>query len=132
MKLKSEKGFAITDIAISIVVLFIFISLIAILSYNINSYFRETEIRTQAAEIAVREIEDVKTKTIDEVQSIDEPQEISDAEGFFKSVTVEDYSSLKDSIVEPNYVKKVTVTIQYKFKKNTESIKLSTIITKET
>ena len=34
MKLKSEKGFTGVDVAIAVVVLFIFVSLIAIMSYR--------------------------------------------------------------------------------------------------
>ena len=37
MKIKSEKGIVGADIAIAVVVIFIFVSLISILIYNINS-----------------------------------------------------------------------------------------------
>ena len=54
--MKSEKGYIGVDIAISIVVLFIFVSLIASLSYRVNSSSQEIELKSKASELAVSEI----------------------------------------------------------------------------
>lgn len=131
MKIKSEKGFTVTDIAIAIVILFIFISLIAILSYNLNSSSQEVELKAQAIEIGVQEIERLKTKTFDEIDTEEtELHEIENKDGFYEQILVQDYNEI-NSERDAGYVKKATVRIEYKFKKKNKSIELSTIISKE-
>ena len=63
MKMKSEKGFTGIDIAISVTVLFIFVSIIAVLTYNINSSSKEVELKEEAINLAIDEIEKIKRKT---------------------------------------------------------------------
>ena len=41
MKLRSEKGFTGIEIAVSVVIIFIFVSIIAILNYRISSTAKE-------------------------------------------------------------------------------------------
>lgn len=61
MKIKSEKGFTGIDIAIAIVLVFIFVALIATLSYRISSTSKELDLKVDATYHAVDEIEKVKT-----------------------------------------------------------------------
>ena len=132
MQIKSEKGFAATDIAIAIVVLFIFVSLIAILAYSFNSTTKEIELKSQATTIAVNEIEKMKNKTIEELEKEDKSyrQSTEVQEGFFRQIEVIDYADEKPDKI-PGFVKKVTVKIQYKFKQQTQTVELSTIVSKE-
>ena len=132
MKMKSEKGFTPVDIAISVVILFIFISLISILSYNFNSSAKEIELKTQATNIAITEIEKIKNKTIEELESQKDIYSKSEQiqEGYTREVEIKDYHDI-DSTKESGIVKKVTVKIKYKFKKQIETIELSTIVSKE-
>lgn len=130
--MKSEKGYTGVDIAISIVVLFIFVSLIATLSYNFNSTSRAIQLKAQATAMAVSEIETIKNKTIEDIQTEDTTyrQTTQIQEGFYRTITVQDYHDIDESKI-PGLVKKITVQIQYKFKKEIETIELSTIISKE-
>ena len=127
MNVKSEM-----DIAISIVVLFIFVSLIAMLSYHLNSSAKEIELKAQATEIAVEEIEKLKNVSFDRIDDSNtaEISEIPEQRGFYKNVQVEDYAD-----IEPNkdseIVKRVIVTIQYNYKNVPQKIELSTIRSKE-
>ncbi|MCI8412299.1 MAG: type II secretion system protein [Clostridia bacterium] len=128
MKLKSEKGFTGIDIAISIVVLFIFVSLIASLIYNYNISSKEATRKSTALELAINEIENIKTKEIDAINN--ETTETTE-EGFFKTIEIKDYADIAKEPKEENIVKKVTVKISYMSNGKEENVELSTIVTKE-
>ncbi len=132
VKMKSEKGYAGVDIAISILVLFLFVSLIATLSYQANSSSKEIELKSKATQIAVTEIELLKNKTWNDITTEDityrETTEIE--EGYFRTIQVQDYHELDDT-KNIDIVKKITVQIEYRFKGKTETVKLSTMIAKE-
>ena len=112
------------------------------LFYNFNSTSNEVKLKAEATNLAVDTIEKIKNMSIDSVyedldqQKIkytrhaeeEQPEEIE--EGFYRTVIIEDYSEIDSEKVE-NIVKKVTVKIQYKFKKEIETIELSAIISKE-
>lgn len=131
MNVKSEKGYTGIDIAISIVVLFIFVSLIAMLAYHLNSSAKEIELKAQATEIAVEEIERLKNVSFQNIDfEASETAELSEQKGFYETVNVEDYYQI-DSSKEENTVKKVTVKIQYNYKNELQQIELSAIVSKE-
>ena len=140
--MKSEKGFTGIDIAIAVIILFIFISLIAVLSYNINSSSKEMELKTEAINLAVEEIEKLKNKPFNNLISELESegvkcgnseetaslQEIK--EGFYRKIIIMDYHDI-DNAKLPDIVKKVTVQIEYKFKAKDQKVELSTLLSKE-
>lgn len=140
MKIKSEKGFTGIDMAISVIVLFIFVSLIALLIYNFNSSTKEVELRSEATYLAIDEIENIKNEGFEAIETIrydeenpyyiDEETETTD---FYKKVIVQDYADLNpgDTTIIPNLVKKVTVQISYMFKGKTQTVELSTVLSKE-
>ena len=140
--MKSEKGFTGVDIAISVVVLFIFVSLIISLIYGINSSSKEVELKSEATALAVEEIENIKTKKIETLESELDNQEIKygaseqEAEtqqikdGFYRRIIIQDYNDLDKSKV-PDIVKKVTVQILYRFKAQEQKVELSTVLSKE-
>ena len=131
MKIKNENGFTGIDAAIAIGVLFIFVTLIAVLSYNFNSSLEEAELKSQALEIAVEQIEKMKNKTITELntENTEYRQEQEIQTGYTSKIDVIDYADITTGKVR-DIVKKITVTIKYKFKKQIQSVELSTIISK--
>lgn len=137
MKLKSEKGFTGVDIAISIVVLFIFVSLIAMLIYNFNISAKQATRKTTAINLAIEEIENIKNKGFTELENIDTTPNIETGEeGFLKTIVVEDYKDIAETegITEAKkkeLVKRVKVTISYNSQGKEENVELSTILTKE-
>lgn len=146
MKLKEQKGVTGIDIAISIVVLFIFVSLIASLIYNYNVSVKESARKTQALDLAINEIENIKKEgflskyeginsrstTYADGTVIEKNKAIEDNEGFFKTVSIMDYTDISGKEnEEKDIVKKITVKISYMSNWNEENIELSTIITKE-
>ena len=142
MNVKSQKGFTGVDIAIAIAVLFIFVTLISILFYNFNSTSNEIEVEAKALEIAIQEIEKIKSKNIENVlqelttEKIAYGKNANEAEaqeiqkGFYRKVIVEDYSDNHPGATT-GLVKKITVQIQYKLKKEIKTLELSTILSKE-
>ncbi len=130
MNWKSEKGYTGIDIAVAVVVLFLFVSIIAFLSYGMNSKTREIELQSEATHLAVEEIETLKNSNFEELESKTiEKQEMA-KQGFYKTIKVEDYADINSEKTR-GLVKKVTVQIQYMFKAKEQKIELSTIVTKE-
>ncbi len=124
MKSQAEGGFTGTSIAIAIVIIFIFVSLIAMLLYNYNSGMRDVQLKAKATEIAISEIENIKSMNFSDVEAVD-AKEVET--GFYKSVILVDYADI-NSEATSDLVKKVTVEISYKFKQKINKVALSTII----
>ncbi len=143
MKIKSERGFTGIDIAISVIVLFIFVSLIAMLVYNSNSSTREVELKSEATYLAIDEIEKIKNAGFDKYDTLNSRSTVDEdgnqlrnqptgTEGFYKTIIIEDYAELnpEDTTIIPNLVKKITVQISYRFKAENQVVELSTILSK--
>lgn len=151
--MKNQKGYTGVDIAISVVVITIFIALIGTLVFNFNSGSDEMEYKSKALDYAINEIERLKALDINDQEIIDfetatsndtaAENEILDENdkgtGYYIKIEVVDASS-EDIMSEgdlgnreriPGLVKKVTVTVSYKFRNQTKSVELSTIISKE-
>lgn len=141
MDLHSEKGFTGIDIAVSVVIIFLFISIIASLIYNVNSKSREIELKTEAIYIAINEIEQIKNDGYEKYGTLSRTdgnnvvcsdQEIEGQEGYYKTIEVIDYTDLEGNQDKvKNIVKKATVKISYMFKAKEQSVEISTILTKE-
>lgn len=140
MKVKSEKGITNIDITVSIILITLFVAIIATLMYNINSNSNSVERRSIATNYAINEIESLKAQNFDELEETVEPNEFEDIlenekpTGYAKKVTIIDYANLEenkdDDTIVPGLVKKVTVEISYKDGNTTQTIDLSTVITK--
>lgn len=144
MYIKEEKGYTGVDIAISIVIITIFISLVGNLIININTNSKNMERKTVATSYAVQEIEKIKSqgyidnyenKGIDK-QDIIEESDILDEEGNFtgysKKILIKDYIFIQDdNTKQSNLVKELTVQILYNSGNKEQSVKISTYITKE-
>ena len=144
MDIRSQMGYTGIDIAISVIVITIFISLIAVLIYRFNSSSNEVQLKSKATEIAIDEIEKVKAagfKTYEEMdQTTKEDKEgnslvnqsVEEEHGFYKTISVEDYTDTENNEDKiSNLVKRVTVTISYMVKGQEQQVSLSTILSKE-
>ena len=139
MKIRSEKGFTGIDISISVVIIFIFVSIIAMLIYQVNSTSKQISLRSDATYIAINEIEQVKNNGIESYVGLHdnsvvgtENEEVSGTEGFYRTITVLDYTDLEGNEDKvSDVVKKVTVKISYMFQGEEQSVEISTILTKE-
>ena len=131
--LENERGYTGIEIAITVVLIFIFVSIISTLIYNLKSTSKEVELEAEALSIAVEEIEKIKSDEFGAcVNYKTEMQEIAGKQGFFKNIEVIDYADMPGNQGKKNgLVKKVTVKISYKFKGKTQQIELSTVKSKE-
>lgn len=144
MKINKEDGFTGIDISIAVIILFIFTSIIATLSFQYNTSAKEIQRRSEAIEIAINEIEKIKNDGFDKYEGIYktsttdkegnnlENQVIEGKQGFYKTILIEDYTDIEgneDKIKD--IVKRVTVKISYKFKAEEQNVQLSTVISKE-
>lgn len=133
MNLREQKGFAGSDIIISVIILFIFVSLISTMFYNFNISGKEVERRSEAVNIAVSEIEQIKINGFSQLINNDiscEKKAVDGKDGYYKTITVEDYSET-DTTKQKDVVKRVKVKITYKFKNQEQNVELSTILSKE-
>ncbi len=133
MNLREQKGFAGSDIIISVIILFIFVSLISTMFYNFNVSGKELERRSEAVNIAVSQIEQIKINGFSQLINNDiscEKVAVDGKDGYYKTITVEDYSET-DTTKQKDVVKRVKVKITYKFKNQEQNVELSTILSKE-
>lgn len=142
MKIRSQKGFTGIDIAISVIVITIFVSLIAVLIYRLNSSISELEKKSEAISIAINEIEKVKAKGFETYKDMDKNttadetgkslvNQATDEDGYYKTISILDYTDIEgNESKEKNIVKKITVTIKYIFQGEEQSLELSTILAK--
>ena len=133
MNLREQKGFAGSDIIILFIILFIFVSLISTMFYNFNISGKEVERRSEAVNIAVSEIEQIKINGFSQLINDDiscEKKAVEGKNGYYKTITVEDYADT-DTTKQKDVVKKVNVKITYKFKNQEQNVELSTILSKE-
>lgn len=140
MNFRSEKGFTGIDIAVSVVIIFIFISIIAMLSYRINSTSKEIQLKSDAIYVAINEIENAKSKGLEEFEgrSVADGNSVvvenveTEKQGYYKTITVLDYTDLDGNADKTkDIVKKVTIKITYMYKAKEQSVELSTLLTKE-
>ena len=129
--MKNEKGYTGVDIAISIVVITIFISLIALLISRFNSGANDIDLKSQATDIAIQEIENIKANGMVADTENETEQAVDGKDGFYKKIVIRDYASGDEENKVPGLVKKATVTISYNLKGRKQEVELSTILSKE-
>lgn len=141
--IKNEKGITAIDIVLSVIIITVFTTLIGGLIIRININSKESERKSIAMSYATQEIEKIRAeKSIDDYinKGISTEEIIENVDiykdniytGFHKKVYIKDYVLVKkDTSKIPNLLKEVTVEISYKINGKTESVQLSTYITKE-
>ena len=133
MNIKSEKGITNIDIIISIILITLFVAIIATLMYSINSNSKAVERRSEATNYAINAIETIKASAFDDLDNLAGESDIENT-GYHQKITITDYAELGDNInddtIVPGLVKKVTVEISYRDGNTTETVDLSTVITK--
>lgn len=133
MNFKNEKGATGIDIAISIIILALFIGLIASLMYGINKSSKDIERKTQATNYAISEIEKLKAENFETLETKQTSGYI-DNTSYYKTIKVVDYADLEKNQgqnKESGLIKIVTVEISYKSGKEDKKVELSTVLSKE-
>lgn len=141
MNLKSDKGMSTTDIVAAVGIITIFLSILAVLLANINSMSLEIDIKTDAINYAINEIEKIKntgmnqyigvTSTDPENPTIYEEGYI-DGTSYYKRIYIIDYSEISDDeSIEANVVKKIILEVSYMYGQEENKITLMTILERE-
>lgn len=140
-RLKSEKGSAGIDISVSVIMIFIFVSIVSSLVYQINSKTKEIETQTDAINLAINEASKIKAEGIEQYKGktvangnseVVKDEEVSGHQGFYKTVTVEDYTDLNNkSSKKSDIVKRVKVKISYVYKTKEESVELPVLVSND-
>ena len=143
MHIKEEKGLAGIDIAISVIIITIFVAMIGNLIVNTNLNSKKAERKNTATSYAVKEIEQIKAqgyisdynqKGINNEETLKEEDIIENNKvtGYHKKVTIKDYVLITENTEkQSNLLKEITVEISYKIANKDENIKISTYIAKE-
>ena len=146
MHIKQEKGVTAIDIAISIIIITIFIAIIGNLIININLNFENIKRKTIATSYAIQEIEKIKAKRyIEEYENLGIEQEdilpeydldiLDDSNnftGYHKTVKIKDYVLIQnDNTKQENLVKELIVEISYKLANKDQKVIISTYIAKD-
>lgn len=136
MNLKSNKGFTGVDIAIASLAFIIFVSLITGLFYNISSTNRKIDRKSTASQLAIKVIETMKRTNFDELQlnmttleSLNNVQQEEDKiinipNGYNIEISVEKYR-------EEETIKTIRVIVSYEVGKDTENVKIETLVKKQ-
>ena len=151
MKIKSEKGFTGVDLALAIVVLFTLISVLVMIMNRLTSKAKEIEYKSMATNYAVSIIENVKSLDFQKLTVQKEKflineetggvvttenlpiKEKNKDTGFYKTITVEDYVDVATNpgtTLVRNILKIVTVKITYQYRGQTQTVELSTPVSK--
>lgn len=142
MNKKNEKGITTIDITIAIILITLFVALIATLMYSISANHNTIERKSEATNYAINEIEAIKQQDFNTLQDTDEAtnefENIVDnsgnATGYAKKIIITDYSKLPENkdntTIIAGLVKKVTVQVSYKDGDTTQTIEISTVLTK--
>ena len=143
MLVKEEKGLTGVDIAISIVVITIFIAMIANLIANINLNTQDIKRKSTATSYAIQEIEKVKaqgyiddynSKGIDSEDVLKDEDIYSNSEfsGYHKKVTIKDYVLVTNNKnKKQDIVKEITVEISYKLGGKDKKVTITTYVAKK-
>lgn len=138
--IKDEKGLTGVDIAISLVIVTMFVAIITNLIANINLDTEKMDRKSKALAYAVQEIETIRaTGYIEKYNGMKEEKlkeediyNNSEFTGYHKVVSIKDDILVENSGTKTaDTTKQITVEVFYKLGKNVESIKISTYISKE-
>lgn len=133
MKLRNNKGFTGVDIAISAVILMIFVSLITALFYNSSITSTKVERKAKASNIAIEVIEALKVTNFSDLVSTEEnPMTIEQLNTYTsKSINIPNGYNVKiliENYRDEDIIKTITVEVSYFVGKNTENVTISTLV----
>ena len=147
MKIRNNKGYVMTDISISIIILLILVPTIMGIVYNIGVTKRATEAKAEAINIATNTIEaakgidianinvnsvleNIKNNIYKEKMTISENNGVinTNKSSYKVSVDVIDYADSHTEDVQPNIVKTITAKVEYRLSGKTQEITLKTVV----
>ena len=131
--MKNEKGFTGVDIAISVVILMVFVTVITSMFYNLTVTSKRIERKTEATSIAIKTIETMK---ILEFDKLTEGMDLEDINNLISDkIEVPNGYTVTVSVDNSTYadvIKIISVQVGYKLGKQEETINIETLVKKYT
>ena len=131
--MKNEKGFTGVDIAISVVILMVFVTVITSMFYNLTVTSKRIERKTEATSIAIKTIETMK---ILEFDKLTEGMDLEDINNLISDkIEVPNRYTVTVSVDNSTYadvIKIISVQVGYKLGKQEETINIETLVKKYT
>ena len=130
MKLKQEKGITAVDVAISIFIIAIFVTINIGLAYNAMIKAKTIERSEKATYYAIKGIEYVKGLPYDDIVTELElpPEYQEDGYEIFVSVNRPQYTNILNT---QDYIKLVSVSVSYKVASNTNFYEIKTLVVRK-
>ena len=129
--MKNEKGFTGVDIAISVVILMVFVTVITSMFYNLTVTSKRIERKTEATSIAIKTIETMK---ILEFDKLTEGMDLEDINNLISDkIEVPNGYTVTVSVDNSTYadvIKIISVQVDYKMGKQEETINIETLVKK--
>lgn len=129
--IKSNSGFAITDLVVALIIFLIFSGLVVTAFYSSYVVNSKTKITASATNYSIQILEDIDKITYDEVQNGMENtyrQKFSIPDGYSLKMKVTNYNEGND---KEDLIKNVELTIEYKIAGDNEKIVINKIKVKE-
>ena len=142
MKLRDNKGITGVDISVALVIVVLFVGIIATLTYNFSVSSQEINRKSEAINIAIQKVEELKTIPYDEILPV-ENTEYRDKNG--QTVNNNGAYEIKTHVTRYNdseylpeekrgkisdVIKIVKVTVSYRVQSKEQKVEISTVITK--
>lgn len=142
---KGNKGFTTADLAVAVVILMIFVSLIATAFYHYYMSVTQKNRSAMATNCAIDVIEQTKKMNYEEVTQesinqlienlkkgieIESGNTIFIPEPYEVTAQLEKYNETQGNTAKQDLIKRLTVTVQYVAGNKTETIQMSKLITK--
>ena len=129
--IKSNSGFTMTDLVVSLIIFLIFSGLVVTAFYSSYVVNSKTKITASATNYSIQILEDIDKITYDEVQNGMENtyrQKFSIPDGYSLKMKVTNYNEGND---KEDLIKNVELTIEYKIAGDNEKIVINKIKVKE-
>lgn len=133
MKLKNNRGVTGIDVAISIFILIIFVSIIVGLFSNLSYTSKQIERKTTATNLAIEIIEALKVTNFSDLVSTEEDQMTISELNSFTSKNIIVPNGYKTKILIDNYnnedvIKILKVEVTYESNKQEETVEIETLV----
>lgn len=131
--IKTNKGFTTADIAISVIIIMLFIGIITTLYYNFYITTSSKNRNTMATNYLIDIIEEAKSLKYDDATEEAVQNIITNAnipEGYKVTASLQKYNETEGNKDKIDLIKILKVNVQYSVGDKTEKIEISTLITK--
>lgn len=134
-KINSNKGFTTADIAVTIVIIILFIGMITTIFYNYYLSVSAKNRNAIATSCVIGIIEEIKTMNYEEIDQITIEQTIEKMiqdgtipSGYNPTAEITKYNETEANTDKKDKIKILKVTIEYSLSNKTEKIEISTLI----